>query len=124
MRKLLMLAAAGVLFSSVSALMAATDKAKAKPTDDKKVEIKGDGMCAKCALKETKTCQNAVIEEKDGKKTTYYLKHEGVSKENHQKLGFCMATKDNPVKVKVTGTCEEEDGKKVVTAEKIEKVEE
>jgi hypothetical protein len=115
MRKLLMLAAVGVLFSGVSALMASTD--------DKKVEITGDGMCAKCALKETKSCQNVVIEEKDGKKTTYYLKHEGVSKENHGKLGFCMATKDNPVKVKVTGTCEEEDGKKVVTAEKIEKVE-
>jgi len=124
MRKLLMLAAVGVLFSSVSALMAATDKANAKPTDDKKMTIKGDGMCAKCALKETKTCQNVVIEEKDGKKTTYYLKHEGVSKENHGKLGICMATKDNPVKLKVTGTCEEEDGKKVVTAETIEKVEE
>ena len=54
MRKLLMLAAVGVLFSGVSALMAA---------DDKKVTVTGDGMCAKCALKETKTCQNVVIEE-------------------------------------------------------------
>ena len=47
-----------------------------KADDDKKVTIKGDGMCAKCALKETKTCQNAVIVTKDGKKTTYYLVHE------------------------------------------------
>ena len=38
-------------------------------------------------------------------------------------MGFCMATKDNPIKVKVTGTVEEEDGKKDLTAEKIEKVE-
>ena len=114
MRKLLMLAAVGVLFSGVSALMA---------NDDKKVTITGDGMCAKCALKETKTCQNAIIEEKDGKKTTYYLKHEGVSKKSHQSMGFCMASKDNPVKVKATGTVEEEDGKKVMTAEKLEKVE-
>ncbi len=114
MRKLLMLVAAGVLFSGVSALIAA---------DDTKVTITGDGMCGKCALKETKSCQNVVIEDKDGKKTTYYLKHEGVSKKNHGSMGFCMATKDNPVKVKVTGTVEEEDGKKIVTAEKIEKVE-
>ncbi len=35
-----------------------------------------------------------------------------------------MATKDDPVKVKVTGTVEEKDGKKELTAEKIEKVEE
>jgi hypothetical protein len=114
MRKLLMLAAVGVLFTGVSALMA---------NDDTKVTVTGDGMCAKCALKETKTCQNVIIEEKDGKKTTYYLKHEGVSKKSHGSLGFCMASKDTPVKVKATGTVEEEDGKKVMTAEKIDKVE-
>ena len=88
MRKLLMLAAVGVLFSGVSALMA---------DDDKKVTVTGDGMCER-SLKETKTCQNAIIEEKDGKKTTYYLKHEGVSKKSHGSMGFCMATKDNPVR--------------------------
>jgi hypothetical protein len=115
MRKLLMLAAVGVLFSGVSALMAA---------DDTKVTIKGEGMCAKCALKETKTCQNVVIEEKDGKKTTYYIVHDAVAKKAHQRDGFCQATKDAPVKVKVTGTVEEKDGKKELTAEKIEKVEE
>jgi hypothetical protein len=115
MRKLLMLAAVGVMFSGVSAILAA---------DDTKVTVKGDGMCAKCALKETKTCQNVIIEDKDGKKTTYYLKHEGVSKSSHSKLGFCMASKDNPVKVKATGTVEEEDGKKVMTAESVDKVEE
>jgi hypothetical protein len=114
MRKLLMLAVVGVLFSGVSALMA---------NDDKKVTVTGDGMCAKCALKETKTCQNVIIEDKDGKKTTYYLKHEGVSKKSHSSLGFCMATKDDPAKVKATGTVEEVDGKQVMTAEKVEKVE-
>jgi hypothetical protein len=114
MRKLLMLAVVGVLFSGVSALMA---------NDDKKVTVSGDGMCAKCALKETKTCQNVIIEDKDGKKTTYYLKHEGVSKKSHSSLGFCMASKDNPTKVKATGTVEEVDGKQVMTAEKLEKTE-
>jgi hypothetical protein len=114
MRKLLMLAAVGMLFTSVSALVA---------SDDTKVTVTGDGMCAKCALKETDSCQNAVIEDKDGKKTTYYLAHEGVSKKSHGSMGFCKASKESPVKVKVTGTVEEKDGKKVMTAEKIEKVE-
>jgi len=114
MRKLLMVGAVGVLFSGLGVLRAA---------DDKKVTIEGDGLCAKCALKETKSCQNAVIVTKDGKKTTYYLVHDQVSKDAHQKLGFCRATKDDPIKVKVTGTCEVKDEKHEMTAEKIEKVE-
>jgi hypothetical protein len=112
MRKLLMLAAVGVLFSGLALV---------KADDDKKVTIKGDGMCAKCALSETKTCQNAVIVTKDGKKETYYLVHEGVSKKSHGSMGFCKASKDEPVKVKVTGTVETKDDKKYLTAETIEK---
>jgi hypothetical protein len=114
MKKVLMLAVVCVLFSGASALLA---------NDDKKVTVTGDGMCAKCALKETTSCQNAVIEDKDGKKTTYYLVHEGVSKKSHGSMGFCKASKESPVKVKVTGTVEEKDGKKELTAETIEKVE-
>ena len=111
MRKLMMLAVAGVLFCGLALVKA----------DDTKVTIEGDGMCAKCALKETKTCQNAVIVTKDGKKTTYYLVHEGVSKKSHGSMGFCMASKDDPIKVKVTGTVEKKDDKLFMTAEKIEK---
>jgi Family of unknown function (DUF6370) len=111
MRKLMMVAVAGVLMSGLALASA----------DDTKVTIEGEGMCAKCALKETKACQNAVIVTKDGKKTTYYLVHEGVSKKSHGSLGFCMASKDDPIKVKVTGTVEEKDGKMVMTAEKIDK---
>jgi Family of unknown function (DUF6370) len=112
MRKLLLLACAGVLFSGLALVKAA---------DEKKVTITGEGMCAKCALKETKTCQNAVIVTKDGKKETYYLVHEGVAKKSHGSMGFCMATKDDPIKVKVTGTVEKKDDKLVMTAETIDK---
>jgi uncharacterized protein DUF6370 len=112
MRKVLMFAAVAVVFSGVSALMA---------SDDKKVTITGEGMCAKCALKETDSCQNAVIETKDGKKTTYYLVKNDVADAAHQKLGFCRASKEKPVKVKVTGTVEVKDDKHELTAEKIEK---
>jgi Family of unknown function (DUF6370) len=112
MRKLLLLACAAVLFSGLALVKAA---------DEKKVTITGEGMCAKCALKETKTCQNAVIVTKDGKKETYYLVHEGVAKKSHGSMGFCQATKDDPIKVKVTGTVEKKDDKLVMTAETIDK---
>jgi hypothetical protein len=112
MRKLLLLACAAVLFSGLALVKAA---------DEKKVTITGEGMCAKCALKETKTCQNAVIVTKDGKKETYYLVHEGVAKKSHGSMGFCQATKDDPIKVKVVGTVEKKDDKLVMTAETIDK---
>jgi hypothetical protein len=66
--------------------------------------ITGEGKCAKCALKETKTCQNVIEVEEDGKTVKYYLAHEGASKKYHG-----------------TGEVEEKDGKKVMTATKVEK---
>ena len=115
MRKLLALVAVGVLFSGLSALRA--------DEKGKEITLKGDGMCAKCALheKDVKTCRNVVIVTKDGEKKTYYIVHDKVAKAAHGKLGFCKASKESPVKVKITGTCKEEDGKLVFTAEKIEK---
>jgi Family of unknown function (DUF6370) len=112
MQKLLALTAVGILFSCVG-LSRADDK--------EKTTLKGDGMCAKCALKEKDSCQNVVIVTKDGEKKTYYVVHDDVAKAAHSKIGFCGAKKDKPVKVKITGTFKEEDGKLIFTAEKIEK---
>jgi len=118
MRKVLMLAAVGVLFSGLSFLKA----------DEKgeKVTIKGGAVCAKCALKEpgVTKCQNAVIVTKDGKKTTYFLVNNDFFGASHKALGICMAKKDDPVKVKVTGTVEKKDDKLYLTpTSKIEKEE-
>ncbi|MFO0888703.1 MAG: DUF6370 family protein [Isosphaeraceae bacterium] len=115
MRKLMTLVAAGVLFSGLG-LLRADEKGKT-------ITIKGDGLCAKCGLKDkdAKKCQNAVIVEKGGKKTTYYLAGK-LSDEAHKSLGFCSASKDEPVKVEVTGTCEKKGDKLVLTpTEKIKK---
>jgi len=78
------------------------------------ITITGEGKCAKCALKETKECQNVIQTEKDGKKLNYFLVANDVSKEFHGKL--CKETK----KVKATGTVKEVDGKLELTATKIE----
>ncbi len=78
------------------------------------VTIKGEGKCAKCALKETKECQNVIQTERDGKKVNYFLVANDVSKEVHGKL--CKESK----KVTATGTVKEVDGKLELTATKIE----
>jgi hypothetical protein len=109
MRKLFPMLAVAVVFSFVGVVFAAAEKT-----------ITGDAVCAKCALKETKTCQNTVTTDEGGKKVTYYLTGD-VSKKAHGAMGICTASKDAPVKVKVTGNCEEKDGKQVIEVTKIEK---
>jgi len=74
--------------------------------------ITGEGMCAKCELKEAKTCQNAIKAEG----VTYYLADNKTSKDFHKNV--CSKT----AKVKATGEVSEKDGKKVLTASKIEVV--
>ena len=100
---------------SVAAMAAVLAFAQSAVAADKEVTINGTGMCAKCELKETKTCQNAVQVEKDGKKTTYYLAENKVSKDFHKNV--CSET----TKVTATGTVKEVDGKMQLTATKIEK---
>src|SRR6516165_5353849 len=105
MRKLVPLLSVAFLFS-LTLVWAAEEKT-----------ITGDGQCAKCSLKETKSCQNAVVVDEGGSKVTYYLKHNAVSKKFHKNV--CTETK----KVKATGTVTEQDGKKVLDPTKIEVVE-
>jgi len=83
--------------------------------DDKVVTITGDGKCAKCALKETDSCQNVIQTETDGKKVTYYLAKNDVSNAFHKK-NLCEDTK----KVTATGTVKEVNGKQELTVTKIE----
>jgi hypothetical protein len=82
----------------------------------KEVTITGEGKCAKCILKETDKCQNAIQTTEDGKKVTYYLTDNDVSKNFHEDL--CKEAK----KVTATGTVKEVDGKKELTITKIDVV--
>ena len=85
---------------------------------EKEETFTGEGKCGKCALKETKECQNVVVVEKEGKKTTYYMAQNEIAKKFHSEI--CQATK----KIKVIGTVKEVDGKKELTAKKIDLVKE
>jgi len=103
MRKLFPMLAVAVLFSGLTLVIARETKT-----------ITGEGKCAKCALQETDACQNAVVVEDGGKKVTYYLTHNAVSKAFHGKI--CKAAKQ----VKVTGDVKEVDGKMELTPTKID----
>jgi len=109
MKKLLAIAASVATVWAVAATRIAAA--------DETVTITGEGKCAKCTLKEAKECQNVIQSEKDGKKVTYYLVDNDVSKKFHGKL--CSETK----KLKATGTVKDEYGKMRLTASKIEPAE-
>jgi len=81
---------------------------------DKERTIIGEGQCAKCALHETKSCQNAITVLENGKKVTYYLTENQISKDFHDNL--CKST----AKVRATGTVNESQGKLELTPTKIE----
>lgn len=116
MRKLIPVLAVAVAFCGLSLLAGAAD-------DKEKVKLEGMAQCAKCALKETKECQNVVVVTKDGKETKVYMVMNDVAKEAHQSAGFCSAKKGSGPTVKVEGTWEDKE-KNLLLPEKIEKVEE
>lgn len=83
---------------------------------DKEVTITGEGMCGKCALHQSDTCQNVIQTHEDGKTVTYWLTQNDVSKDFHPNI--CKHSE----KITATGTLSEENGKKILTPTKIEEV--
>jgi RecG-like helicase len=108
MRKALLLAlsAAGLLLMTTATRSLAADSGKT-------ITITGEGKCAKCAMKESDTCQNVIQTKEDGKTVTYYLVQNKVSKGFHSNL--CKG----PKKVTATGTIKEVNGKQEFVAKEI-----
>ena len=86
--------------------------------DDKEVTIKGEGKCAKCILKEGDKCQTVIETKEEGKMVKYYVADNEVGKKFTDKDEVCEKAKE----VTATGTVKEVDGKKVLTASKIDLV--
>ena len=84
--------------------------------DDKEVTITGEGKCAKCILKEGDKCQTVIETKEEGKTVKYYVADNEVGKKFNDKDEVCEKAKQ----VTATGTVKEVDGKKVLTATKIE----
>src|SRR6266849_10121647 len=94
-------------------VVAVTLCVQAAEKDDKEVTLKGTITCAKCDLKVEKKCATVIKVSEDGKDVVYYLDDES-GKKNHKKI--CTEAK----KGSVTGKVSEKDGKKIVTATKVE----
>jgi len=77
--------------------------------------LKGTMSCAKCALKKAEKCQDVLtVTDDKGAATEYWIvKNEAAEKAGHQ----CQ----KPAAATVTGEVSEKDGKKWITASKIEK---
>lgn len=85
--------------------------------DSKEVTLKGTLVCGKCTLKETDKCTNVLqVKGKDGKTVNYYIKDNGNKAKYHK--GVCPP--DSKKEATVTGTVSEKDGKKWITAKKVE----
>jgi hypothetical protein len=80
------------------------------------VTLTGSGACAKCQLKEGKTCQITLTAVEDGRKTTYYIRDNAQTKEFGKQL--CAETKQ----LRVTGDVQSVDGRFELTPTKIEVV--
>ena len=109
-----------MMFLTVAAgllLAVSTSRLLAVDVSSKEVTITGNMVCGKCTLHETKSCQNVVQVEKDGKTVNYYLVQNDVSKAAHDPI--CGGSSE---KVTVTGTLATVDGKQTLTPTKIEPV--
>ena len=79
------------------------------------VTLKGTLECSKCTLHETAACGNVLAVKEGTTEVKYYLVDNDLSKADHKDV--CMGPKDG---VSVTGTVAEKDGKKWLTATKID----
>ncbi len=106
-------------FKLTLALLAGLALASATMTtradDAKETTITGNMVCGKCTLHITDKCQNVVQVMENGATVNYFLRQNGVSKAEH--AAVCHGDSE---KVTVTGTVTEEDGKKMMTASKID----
>ncbi len=82
--------------------------------DNHEKTLNGEGLCAKCELKETEKCQTAIRVQDGGKTAVYYAKDNKVAMDFHKNI--CTT----PGKVVATGSVKEADGKHHITLSKIE----
>jgi hypothetical protein len=86
---------------------------QARPDDKKDVTLKGEICCAKCELKMSEKCATVIKVKEAGKDVVYYF-DDASGKKHHKEI--CMECKEGTVVGKVS----EKDGKKIVTATKVE----
>jgi len=82
--------------------------------EGKEVTLKGTGLCAKCSLKETDSCTNALQVKNDAGELKTYIFTENMKHGAH----FCKGSTPGLV---VKGTVAKKDGKFLLTPKSVEK---
>jgi hypothetical protein len=85
------------------------------PVQDNEVSLQGTILCARCALKEAKTCTTALVVKQGEKEVTYYLKDKGNKESYHEEV--CGGGREEGT---VVGTVTQRDGKKWLTPTKVQ----
>jgi hypothetical protein len=80
----------------------------------KEVTLEGTIQCAKCSLKETKTCTTAIVVKEGDKNVTYYFADKGNGESYHENV--CGGGKEAGT---VTGKAFKKDGKMWITPTKV-----
>lgn len=84
------------------------------PAQEKEVTLKGTILCAKCALKQAKTCTTAILVKDGEKEVTYFFKDKGNKESYHEEV--CGGDRKQG---SVTGTVFEKEGRKWITPTKV-----
>ena len=98
-----------ILFTAMTASLLSALPGVAEDLPEHSKKLYGEGLCAKCELKETDRCQTAVRVTEGDRKIVYYAKHNEVEKAFHPKI--CKSVE----KVKAVGNVQEKDGKRHIT---------
>jgi len=95
----------------------AEDKKEEKKDEKKEVTLKGNLVCAKCALKEkgVTKCTTVIQVKENGKDVNYYFDDKGSKEDYHEDV--CGGAKKAGT---VKGTVTEKDGKKYIKPTKVE----
>jgi len=64
-------------WSVLLALVVVLVLSSAARAEDKQITLKGEILCAKCALNETKKCTTAIVVKEEGKNVVYYFNDKG-----------------------------------------------
>jgi predicted RNA methylase len=103
-----------LIIALLTGLAVAGVASRALAEEAKDTTITGKMVCGKCTLHETKSCQNVIQVEKDGKTVNYYLAKNDVSDAMHEDV--CHGDSKQVV---AAGKVEEKDGKQNLTATKL-----
>lgn len=103
------------LLLSLACILTLTASTRAADEAPREREIKGDGLCLKCELKKSDSCQNAIrTKRRDGQEVLFVLEQNEVSKAFHKNI--CQGVK----KVVAKGVVKRDGEKRILVASKIE----